>query len=131
MITKATLMTDLMPILDAANVCADAREWLQSHIDSDPNISCGETLKRAVADQNFKQGWAVWCIKVTIDITDVGFRKELLKRVVDPMLAFSMYFKLATLTESEDAELLKKFEGKLPETEKQLKNGEIKRKKDE
>jgi len=115
-----TSADELLVILRRLNICGEAKDFYEQY--------AGKTIKDMV-DETPDQSWATWYLVVLGRENDVKLRKAMIAHIKDPMMAFSLYLRLAWLTDEEDKLLEVKFRGKLPTAEAELANGIVKREK--
>ena len=109
---------ELLERLRRLSACAEAMEHY--------NKFGGGTVNEMV-EGTLDQSWAAWYLSVLGKANETKLRKVMISRIKDPMMAFSLYLKLAWLTDEEDKLLEDKFNGKLPTAEKELVDGKVTR----
>ena len=105
--------------------CAKAMSWLNNNYKKDNNITTYDIVKKYLEDDNADRGWAVWALEKIGEGLDTNIRKLCINKILDPMIAFQLYIRSKFFTKEEENLLKKKFEGKLPTAEKELKDGVI------
>jgi len=110
------------------SACKEALEYFESTKFQD--MTLGEAMSLYLADNDAPISWAMWGLTIYKKQLDEYVRNILIQKIKDPMMAFSLYIRLPDLTDNEDNMLKHKFEGKLPQTEKELRDGVVKRGKD-
>jgi len=110
---------DVVNCMMKMNICAGASTWCNKHI----NETYGKALDNFLSDKKAEQAWAMWTIyKLPLDTET---RKRFIQKITDPMSAFIIYIRVATLTPEEDKLLEAIFKGKLPRAEEELRQGKI------
>ena len=124
-INSSSNTEDFTEILKGQSACAEAIDWCSEHFP----LSVGELLDEFQADKEAEASWATWALLTLGERISIDIRKKFLAKIRDSGWAFYLYCKLSWLTDEEDGLLLIKFEGKVPEGEKQLELGIITREK--
>ncbi len=117
-ILASTSADKLLVKLKQCNYCDEAKTFYTQF--------AGRTVGEMV-EGTLDQSWAYWYLRVFGRKNDIGLRKKMIAHIKDSMRAFQLYLKLPWLTDEEDRLLEAKFKGRLPNAEKQLAQGIVKR----
>jgi len=114
---KDSDMSEFISKITNYNACQESIDWALQ--DKFKNKTINDTTSNFANE--IKPQWAIWLFRNYYDYLGEDFRQFLLTKVTDEMMAFRLYTKVENLSEIDAATLLSKFEGKLPNAEKQLK----------
>jgi hypothetical protein len=120
--TTDTPASDVIRVLKRLDACSEAVLWFNKY----EGKTYGE-LNDGCADKEYNPGWGIWLLELFGEEIDIKERLKVIDKITDPMSAFSIYIRRPWLTDEEDALLLSKFKGKVPQAEKELRDGIIKR----
>lgn len=114
---------DLIDYLKIVNSCVESVPYLEGTI-TIKRITLGE-LAASIDDEtsSYNPEWAAWMLRHHSDQMTSALQLSFIKRITMPMIAFQIYRDCFFLSDEADIELVKIFEGKLPNAEQQLKDG--------
>ena len=119
-LTRKSPFQDYVDRMKELNGCESAQDWCRDVDEKSAQCTFGQAMDEFLQDSSASSAWAAWNIIKLGDKFDVEIRKSFLEKVEDPMMAFQLYIRLASLTDQEDEILKSSFEGKLPVAEKEL-----------
>lgn len=129
MYNRKTLFADFLTDLKTFGGCGEAITWCEKIDASKPEMTFGEAVDALILDSKTDQSWAMGTLMIYDGRLDGDLRKGLIKKISDPMTAFTLYTNLKTLDDIDERMLIKIYKGKLPRAEEELKSGKVKRKK--
>lgn len=119
MITKDSPFSDFVKILTPKEPCEDAVVWVKKFSETFPKA----TFADAMIDYEDKNGhqdmWHSWVVTTLGAELSEEIRKWFYSMLA-PITAMQIYIQAPYLTSAEDIVLISKFEGKLPQAEKEL-----------
>lgn len=125
MFTRNTSFKKYIDRLKERGACKEAQTWCESIDVSRKACKFGDGIESLS-----NEGWAIWCLTVLGTELDAKVRISFLSKITNPMAAFQLYLRSKNLSDSEDTILEEKFKGKLPNAEKELRDGIVMRAKD-
>jgi hypothetical protein len=90
-----------------------------------PDLTIGEVFAEYRDDPNFNDEWGAWCLDTVGKELDEKIRLMIVNKVSTPILAARLLLDCDHLTENEISILKKKYEGKLPTVEKEIRDGVV------
>jgi hypothetical protein len=129
MITKDSKLKDLVKILTKKGACGQI-EVLNKMINRSAAATVDDLYKQlAISNVSYLENWSRYLIRTVGRELDPSIRKRAMTRITTPEYALSLLQEengCDFFTEEEHEILKSKFEGKLPEQEKEIKEGNIK-----
>lgn len=110
-------------LFNMANACEESHPWYNKYKDT----LFKDMVKGSFEDPEFRPGWIMWFFKRFYSDISPNIRKKLLEHIKDAMQNFKLYTELENIENEDEVIVLNKFKGKLPQAEKELQVGMIKR----
>jgi len=130
MITKNSKHKEFVEMVKKKAPCAAGIDQMEEWAAQNPEMTSAEAMELSKRTNNsIPSEWAVWVLGTFYDQLDEDIRMIFFEFIKKPDLAYYAYTNFSNLTNKEDKYLEKIFKDKIPEKEKDLKDGKIKRKK--
>jgi len=130
MLDITTTIQEYIYFLKSRNACDPSIPYLEKLISPECQTIADITAVIDKGGSSYSPGWAAWTLQNHGDQMTPALQLTFIRRIISPMRAFQLYRDCGWLSDEADIELLKIFEGKLPEAEKQLANKMQRRAKD-
>lgn len=118
--TRDTPFLECLEDFRRVNICREALAWSESQYEGNTNITFGEAVDRFVDDQDIDEAVARGMLRIYDGQLAPEIRASVIEKITDPASCFHLWQRLENLTPEESAILESKFEGKLPNIEKDL-----------
>jgi len=110
------------------NVCERALVWMRDLDEDGLTFGQAAEIYQSQPSKQSSQCWAAFVIAKYRKKLDAKLRLAFIKKITDPMIAFHIYCDYAPdITSEEELYLEGVFKNKLPNAEKQLLDGSVKR----
>ena len=130
MLTKDSKLKDLVKILMKKGACGPGVELFDKMINRGASATIDDLYKQfSTSGVDYVENWARYLLKEAGAEMDTSIRKRAMTRITTPEYALSLLKEhngCDFFTEEEHEILKAKFEGKLPEQEKEIKEGKLK-----
>lgn len=130
MIGVDSTIQELIDYLKTTKTCEEAIPYLEESINPERQTMGDMAASIDGGNTSYNPEWAAWILRHHTENLTSALQLSFIKRITMPMIAFQIYVDCFFLSDEADIELVKIFEGELPNAEQLLKDGKIVREKD-